>query len=75
MSNMQPRAGTLDSARRKVAHEIRNSLGAIRAATELLERHYSPPAGREQRLFQVLLKEIDRLGEITEDELSGDGDG
>ncbi|MGH7860046.1 MAG: histidine kinase dimerization/phospho-acceptor domain-containing protein [Candidatus Binatia bacterium] len=55
---------TIDPARRRVAHEVRNSLGAIRTATELLERRYRPD-GKEQRLFQVILKEIDRLDEIT----------
>lgn len=60
-----------DPARRRVAHEIRNSLGAIRAAAELLERRYNPE-GREQRLFQIVLKELDRLEEITGAELGSE---
>lgn len=62
----------IDPARRRVAHEVRNSLGAIRTATELLERRYQPD-GKEQRLFQVILKEIDRLDEITLLELGPKG--
>ncbi len=53
--------------RADVAHAIRNSLGAIRTAAELLERHYRPE-GRELRLFRVMIKEITRLDEITEQE-------
>lgn len=59
-----------DPARSKLAHAIRNSLGAIRTAAELLERHYSPE-GREQRLFRVMLKEIERIDELTQEELGG----
>ncbi|MGH7821725.1 MAG: histidine kinase dimerization/phospho-acceptor domain-containing protein [Candidatus Binatia bacterium] len=68
----EPTEGSADAGRRKVAHEIRNSLGAIRTATELLERRYQPE-GKEQRLFQVILKEIDRLDEITLVELGPKG--
>jgi nitrogen-specific signal transduction histidine kinase len=59
---------TAEADRPNVAHAIRNSLGAIRTAAELLERHYSPQ-GRERRLFQVMLTEIDRLGKLTDEEL------
>lgn len=64
--------GVSDPARRRVAHEIRNSLGAIRNAAELLERRYQPE-GRDQRLFRVIVTEIDRLAEITEEELGPAG--
>jgi nitrogen-specific signal transduction histidine kinase len=63
-----PKGGTIDAGRRRVAHEIRNSLGAIRSATELLQRHYDP-RDRQLRLFNVLLTEVDRLAEITDEEL------
>ncbi len=56
-----------DLARRHLAHEIRNSLGAMRSAAELLQRRYKPE-GRELRLFEVILKEIDRLAELTDSE-------
>jgi nitrogen-specific signal transduction histidine kinase len=45
-------------------HEIRNSLGAIRTAVELLQRRYGPE-GREQRLFEVIFTEIDRLSALA----------
>jgi nitrogen-specific signal transduction histidine kinase len=59
---------TTDLARRHLAHEIRNSLGAMRSAAELLHRRYQPE-GRELRLFEVIIKEIDRLVELTKAEL------
>lgn len=59
----------VDAARRHVAHELRNSLGAMRSAVELLQRHYRPE-GRELRLFDVLIKEVDRLTELTDSELA-----
>jgi nitrogen-specific signal transduction histidine kinase len=52
------------AATRVLVHEIRNSLGAIRTAVELLERRYRPE-GREQRLFEVILTEIDRLSALA----------
>ncbi len=65
----EPTAPTAtDLARRHLAHEIRNSLGAMRSAAELLARRYHPE-GRELRLFEVILKEIDRLAELTDSEL------
>ena len=63
-----PAPTAADLARRHLAHEIRNSLGAMRSATELLQRRYRPE-GRELRLFDVILKEIDRLAELTDSEL------
>ncbi len=53
-----------EAARRSLVHEIRNALGAIRTATELLQRRYQPD-GRDQRLFEVILSEIDRLSELA----------
>ncbi len=52
------------SASRALVHEIRNSLGAIRTAVELLQRRYRPE-GREQRLFEVILTEVDRLSALA----------
>lgn len=51
-------------ARRELAHELRNALGAIRSATELLQRRYQPKE-RDLRLFQVILQEVDRLNELV----------
>jgi nitrogen-specific signal transduction histidine kinase len=62
MSDLAPSGPS--SATRALVHEIRNSLGAIRTAVELLQRRYRPE-GREQRLFEVILTEIDRLSELS----------
>ena len=58
-----PSAEALELARRHLAHEIRNCLGAIRSAAEVLDRRYKPE-GRERRLFEVIWKEIERLSEL-----------
>lgn len=58
-----PSAEALQLARREIAHEVRNGLGAIRSAAELLQRRYKPE-GREKRLFEVMLQEIERLSEM-----------
>lgn len=58
-----PSAEALQLARREIAHDLRNGLGAIRSAAELLQRRYKPE-GREKRLFEVILKEIERLSEM-----------
>ena len=60
----EPSPEAIEAARRHIAHEMRNSIGAIRSATELLQRRYNPE-GREQRLFEVILKEIERLNELV----------
>lgn len=59
-----------DRERRRLVHEIRNALGAIRTAAELLERRYRPE-GREERLFRAIFQEIDRLDALTLAELGG----
>lgn len=62
MSDFEPSA--LPPATRALVHELRNSPGAIRTALELLQRRYRPE-GREQRLFDVSVPEVDRLSEIA----------
>lgn len=59
-----PTPEAIDAARRHLVHEMRNALGAIRSATELLQRRYRPE-GREQRLFEVILKEVEHLDELA----------
>jgi two-component system, NtrC family, nitrogen regulation sensor histidine kinase GlnL len=44
---------------RNLAHEIKNPLGGIRGAAQLLERELADPAQRE--FTQVIVKEADRL--------------
>ena len=48
-----------------VAHEIRNPLGAIRGAVQLLAREL-PPEPRLTEYTDVLLKEVDRVNRIIE---------
>jgi two-component system nitrogen regulation sensor histidine kinase GlnL len=68
LENEVRRGETLAAAGRMavgVAHEIRNPLGAIRGAVQLLARELSP----EPRLAEytdVLLKEVDRVNRIIE---------
>jgi nitrogen-specific signal transduction histidine kinase len=62
MSDLAPPGPSV--AARELVHEIRNSLGAIRTAVELLQRRYRPE-GREQRLFEVILTEVDRLSALA----------
>lgn len=59
-----PTPEALQLARREIAHDVRNGLGAIRSAAELLVRRYKPE-GREKKLFEVMLKEIERLSELV----------
>ena len=66
---MSTPAGELER-RRALWHDIRNSLGAMLSATEVLETRYAP-SGREARLFQVLIEEIGRLEKLLEAEFGG----
>ena len=59
------------SIARQLAHEIRNPLGGIRGAAQLLERELP---GEEQREFtQLIIREADRLAQLT-DGMLGPGD-
>ena len=49
---------------RNLAHEIKNPLGGIRGAAQLLEQELEKPALREYT--QVVIKEADRLRTLTE---------
>ncbi len=48
-----------------LAHEIRNPLGAIRGAVQLLARELGPASGL-QEYTDVLVKEVDRVNRIIE---------
>ncbi|MEA2623987.1 MAG: His Kinase (phospho-acceptor) domain [Candidatus Binatota bacterium] len=63
-----------DDERRNLTHELRNSLGAMLSATEILERRYQPEA-REARLFRVIFEEITRMRGLIENELGTRRDG
>ncbi len=67
----EPTPEAIEAARRHLVHEIRNAIGAIKSATELLQRRYNPE-GREQRLFEVILKEVDRVNELVEQRAPAD---
>jgi nitrogen-specific signal transduction histidine kinase len=58
-----PRSGA-DAARRLLAHDMRNAIGAIRTATELLQRRYRPE-GRDLRLIEVIFAELARLDALA----------
>lgn len=49
---------------RQLAHEVRNPLGGLRGAAQLLERELDAPALREYT--QVIIREADRLVALTD---------
>jgi nitrogen-specific signal transduction histidine kinase len=57
-------APTTTDALRALAHDMRNAIGAIRTAAELLQRRYRPD-GRDQRLFEVIFSELERLDALV----------
>ncbi|MGI9263870.1 MAG: nitrogen regulation protein NR(II) [Gammaproteobacteria bacterium] len=59
------------SIARQLAHEVRNPLGGIRGAAQLLERELSSEAQRE--FTQLIIRESDRLAGLV-DGLLGPGD-
>jgi two-component system, NtrC family, sensor histidine kinase PilS len=52
-----------------IAHEIRNPLTSMRGSVELLRSHLSL-ANNDERLFEIILRESDRLNKFVEDFLS-----
>jgi two-component system sensor histidine kinase HydH len=49
-----------------LAHEIRNPLGSIRGAAEILKDDFQP-GNRKYEFLEILLKETDRLNRVVED--------
>jgi signal transduction histidine kinase len=49
-----------------MAHEIRNPLGSIKGAAEILKGDYGPDAPH-QEFIEILLKETDRLNKIVQE--------
>ncbi len=49
-----------------MAHEIRNPLGSIKGAVEILKDDYSPEEAKYE-FIQILLKETDRLNCIVQE--------
>ena len=52
-----------------LAHEVRNPLGSIRGATEILQEEL-PETGRSNEFFQILIQETKRLNQVLENFLS-----
>jgi len=52
-----------------MAHEIRNPLGSIRGAAEILKDDYGPDTPKHE-FIEILLKETDRLNTIVQEFLS-----
>ncbi len=52
-----------------IAHEIRNPLTAMRGSVEILRSHANLPE-TDERLFDILVRESDRLNKFIEDFLS-----
>ncbi len=52
-----------------LAHEVRNPLGSIRGATEILQEEL-PETGRSNEFFQILIQETKRLNQVLENFLN-----
>lgn len=53
----------------RIAHEIRNPLAAISGSVQLIAQH-SGISGEEQKLFEIVVKETDRLNTLIRDFLA-----
>lgn len=51
-----------------LAHEVRNPLGAIQGAAEILRDEY-PDNGRHREFVELLLKDVERINEVIENYL------
>jgi two-component system, NtrC family, sensor histidine kinase HydH len=59
------RLSTLGAMAAMLAHEIRNPLGSIKGATEILSDDYKP-GDRKAEFVQIIIKESDRLNRVVE---------
>jgi len=57
---------TLGEMAAVLAHEIRNPLGSIRGAAEILKDDY-PPDNPKYEFFEIQIKETERLNRVVED--------
>lgn len=55
---------------RQLAHEIRNPLGGLRGAAQLLQRQLASP--EQQKYTRVIIEEADRLSSLTDSMLGPD---
>ena len=49
-----------------IAHEIRNPLTAIRGSVEILRAHAGSTSKQDDRLYEILIRESDRLNDFIE---------
>ncbi|MDQ7065885.1 MAG: ATP-binding protein [candidate division KSB1 bacterium] len=52
-----------------LAHEVRNPLGAIKGAAEILRDDY-PQGGKNREFVELLIRDVDRINEVIENYLS-----
>ena len=55
--------------RRLCAHDLRNAIGALRTAAEVLQRRHGSE-GSNAKLFTIMLDELDRLEKMVDTEIS-----
>lgn len=63
------RLSVLGELAASLAHEVRNPLGSIKGAVEILQDDYEE-AHPNYKFLQILIKEVDRLNQVIEDFLS-----
>lgn len=63
------RLAVLGELAASLAHEVRNPLGSIRGAVEILQDDY-PKENPNHEFLQILIKEVDRLNRVIENYLS-----
>lgn len=63
------RLAALGELSARMAHEIRNPLAAISGSIQILADHDSPK-GKESLLFEIIMRESDRLNDLITDFLS-----
>jgi two-component system sensor histidine kinase PilS (NtrC family) len=66
LSRQRDRLATIAELAASLAHEIKNPLASIRSSVELLSTDV-PLSGDEARLFQLIVRESDRLSKLLTD--------
>ncbi|RMD93728.1 MAG: sensor histidine kinase, partial [Calditrichaeota bacterium] len=66
---MSDRLATLGELTASLAHEVRNPLGAIKGAAEILRDEY-PENGKNREFAELLIHDVDRINEVIENYLS-----